>query len=541
MSKSKIKILDCTLRDGGYYNNWDFRDEVVRRYLQSVAAASIDAVEIGFRSLPQDSFLGPYAYATDEFLKSLDLPKGPIYAVMINGKDYVDYQGGAVAGIDRQFKKADQSPVQLVRIAMNFNTVAQVADIAKRLKNLGYQVAVNLMQSNGKKEAEYEKVAKDIAGWKSVDILYFADSLGNMNAAQVKTTTEALRKGWKGPLGIHTHNNKGLALVNTISAVESGIDWCDATMAGMGRGAGNVTTESVMLEMSEMGHHDGDPAMLQATVDDFTALQREYGWGPSFYYHLAARHNIHPTFVQELLGDKRYTNKQLLSVLEFLSDKEASHYSSDHVRRAIYSNHTDSQGTWDASGWQKGKEVLIVGTGPSVKRYREGIIQYVNKAKPAVLFLNINSDLPEDLATATIVSHETRILFDAPLYRQLKHPLVLPMAKFGDLIKDQLKGVSILDYGLALEKGVFEIGAKGCRLPMPLSAAYALAVATQAGARAIKVVGFDGFSLDDPRHDDMNEVFKSYSALKNSVEIISLTPTSYRISQSSIFAPVFDH
>jgi 4-hydroxy 2-oxovalerate aldolase len=122
MSKSKIKILDCTLRDGGYYNNWDFRDEVVRRYLQSVAAASIDAVEIGFRSLPQDSFLGPYAYATDEFLKSLDLPKGPIYAVMINGKDYVDYQGGAVAGIDRQFKKADQSPVQLVRIAMNFNS-----------------------------------------------------------------------------------------------------------------------------------------------------------------------------------------------------------------------------------------------------------------------------------------------------------------------------------------------------------------------------------------------------------------------------------
>ena len=62
-----VRLLDCTLRDGGYYNNWDFEPDVVERYLQAVQAASIDVVEIGFRSLPKSSFMGPYVYCTDEF------------------------------------------------------------------------------------------------------------------------------------------------------------------------------------------------------------------------------------------------------------------------------------------------------------------------------------------------------------------------------------------------------------------------------------------------------------------------------------------
>ena len=88
-SSSNITILDCTLRDGGYYNKWDFDREIVERYLTAVNTSSVDVVELGFRSLPQKTFMGPYAYTTDEFISQLNLPEGPIYAVMIDGKEFI--------------------------------------------------------------------------------------------------------------------------------------------------------------------------------------------------------------------------------------------------------------------------------------------------------------------------------------------------------------------------------------------------------------------------------------------------------------------
>ena len=84
MITDNIKILDCTLRDGGYYNKWDFDEKIVKRYLSSIKASSVDVVELGFRSIPsKNTFLGPYAYTTDEFLSQLDLPEGLMYGVMV--------------------------------------------------------------------------------------------------------------------------------------------------------------------------------------------------------------------------------------------------------------------------------------------------------------------------------------------------------------------------------------------------------------------------------------------------------------------------
>ena len=145
MKNNKIKILDCTLRDGGYYNKWDFDREIVDRYLQAVKAASIDVVELGFRSLPKNTFIGPYLYTTDEFINQLDLPEGPIYGVMINGKEFIRNLGGQQSAIKTLFQKKGTSLVSLVRIAINFNHALKVEKIAKQLKDMGYLVGLNMM------------------------------------------------------------------------------------------------------------------------------------------------------------------------------------------------------------------------------------------------------------------------------------------------------------------------------------------------------------------------------------------------------------
>ncbi|MBN4080845.1 aldolase catalytic domain-containing protein [Caldithrix abyssi] len=535
-----MKILDCTLRDGGYYNHWDFDSELVHRYLKAVNLASVDIVELGFRSFPKNIFLGPYAYTTDEFITQLNLPKSLDYGVMINGKELINNSNSQKIDIEKLFQKKENSPISLVRIAINFNHTSKVEAIAKILKDMGYQIGINMMQAHGKEEKEYINIAKKISSWDVVDVLYFADSLGNMVPEDVENICKALKKGWQGQLGIHTHNNKGFALINSVAALSNGITWCDGTITGMGRGAGNVATESLILEMSRLGYHKGNANMLQPSIEDFTVLKNTYAWGPNLYYHYAANHGIHPTFVQSLLADKRYDNHQVLGALEFLAGIDSSAFNAEGVRKAIYGNHRNVTGTWDATNWLDGKEVLIVGAGFSVKQYKEGIMRYIEKRQPAVLFLNINPFLLAKIATATIVSNETRALFDAQHYSQLGHPIIMPKARIDNLLKDQLKGLKILDYGLTLEEDSFEINRKDCKLHWTLAAAYALSVATQARASKIGLVGFDGYAADDPRQEEMNEVFFKYASIKESLNITSLTPTTYRINQNSIFSPVID-
>jgi len=548
----EIKILDCTLRDGGYYNKWDFNRDTVDRYLTAVKASSVDVVELGFRSPPKNTFFGPYLYTTDEFISHLDLPKGPIYGVMINAKEFIGYSNNKESPINKLFQKKENSHVSMVRIAINFNNVVKSESIAKQLKDMGYLIGLNMMQAHGKSEKDYIETAKIIATWDAVDVLYFADSLGNMVPEDIQKICRSLKKGWSGTLGIHTHNNKNLALINSITAVENGVTWCDGTISGMGRGAGNVSTESLVMEMKLKGKHTGDATLLQESIEDFTHYKKIYNWGSNIYYHFASNNNIHPTFVQTLLSDVRYKNRQVLDILKNLCSKEvhfltgqsinSSDYSVEALNAAqttIYKGKNIPNGTWDATGWLADREVLIIGAGPNIKKYKEGIINYIEVHKPAVLELNINKSIPASLVTASVVSLEARAIFDVLQYGQLDHPIVLPMARVGNLIENFIEKLKIYDYGLAVKTDTFEFQPTGCRLHLPYTICYALAIANQAGGKTISLVGFDGYTSDDPRQVEMNTIFNQYKKVKNSVPIVSLTPTTYRLDQRSIFAPKF--
>ena len=141
-----LRVLDCTLRDGGYYNNWDFAPAVVRHYIEAVAAAGIDSVEIGFRFFTKDRFLGAHAYTTDAYLETLNLPASVEWGVMCNAADLVGYADGPAAAIDCLFQAASDSPIDLVRVAAHMTETAACEPAIRRLKALGYRVGFNLMQ-----------------------------------------------------------------------------------------------------------------------------------------------------------------------------------------------------------------------------------------------------------------------------------------------------------------------------------------------------------------------------------------------------------
>ena len=542
MANSKLKILDCTLRDGGYYNNWDFDHELVELYLKSMEEASIDVIEIGFRSPPKQSFMGPYVYSVDDYLNSLPLPNNILIGVMINAKDYLKAPECPVEMINKLFQPCDKSPVGLVRIAINFDQVLEAEVLASHLKELGYQVGLNMMQSHGKEEQQYKQVARQISEWGNVDVLYFADSFGNMDHLQITFISKMLLSEWQGPLGIHTHNNKTLALANSLAAKVAGVTWFDSTIMGMGRGAGNVASESLVMEFENLNCHAGKAKPLIPCLKKFKELHEKYQWGPNHLYHYAANHNIHPTYVQSLLNDPRFYTDQILPTLESLAKQPSTSFNSSTLKKALFPDDTDKgvEGGWDATGWLENQEVLLVGAGPSVAKHQKAILNFIQKKTPTVIFINLNSYLPNNLADATILANDTRANFDMEHYQKLNHPIIMPASNMSYIFSKKIGDLTILDYGLRIEENMFRIGPRGCTLHWPLPFAYALSVITIAKAREIFLVGFDGYSNDDFRQVEMNEVLSNYKELQEQIPIKAITPTNYSIPQGSVYEPVID-
>ena len=135
MKKNKITLLDCTLRDGGYYNNWDFPKDFVEDYLSNIIEAKVDYIEIGFRSPPKDNFMGPYLYSTDRFINSLKISNSVKLGVMINANEFIlETDEDTENNLLNYFDKKINSRINLVRIAINFNLFIKGKFLSKILK-----------------------------------------------------------------------------------------------------------------------------------------------------------------------------------------------------------------------------------------------------------------------------------------------------------------------------------------------------------------------------------------------------------------------
>ena len=212
-------ILDCTLRDGGYYNHWNFPSSVVRSYLNAMSAAGVDIVELGMRSLINSGFKGAAAFSTDEYLNLLDIPSTLKVAVMVNASELVAEKPLAEC-LEALFPTvAHDSPVDVVRIACHVHEFERALSASNWLKARGYTVGFNLMQVADRSEEEVVALSKAASGYE-LDALYFADSMGSMTPSQCRTIIGWLKTYWKGALGIHTHDNMGLALQNTLAELD---------------------------------------------------------------------------------------------------------------------------------------------------------------------------------------------------------------------------------------------------------------------------------------------------------------------------------
>lgn len=532
---SKVQILDCTLRDGGYYNAWDFSADLVSAYLTSMGAAGVDIVELGQRFIANSGFKGPHAFTTDEFLRGLDIPAGVKVAVMVNGADLL--RDGAVdQAMETLFPAAAaDSPVDIVRVACHVHEMPGALPAATWLKDRGYGVGFNLMQIADRSHAEVVEVAR-VAAQYPVDALYFADSMGSMNPDQTAEIIAWLREGWTGPIGIHTHDNMGLALQNSLRAIEEGATWIDATVTGMGRGPGNARTEELVIALDGQDGRQANLVPLLTLIRQYLQpMKAKYGWGTNPYYFLSGKYGIHPTYIQEMLGDPRYDEEDLIAVIDHLRQDGGKKYSSASLNAARSFFGGEGKGTWQPAEMIAGREVLLLGTGPGAHRHGDAIRSYVERNKPLVIALNTTSAIPEAMIDLRVACHPVRLLADAAEHMRLPQPLVTPFASLPDGLQNDLAGKEVLDFGIKIEAGNFAFADTGCTVPSALVVCYVLAMLTSGRASRILLAGFDGYPAGDRRNAEMEEILELFLKQDGIPELLATTPTAYALPAVSIY------
>ena len=504
-------------------------------------------MELGLRNFAKSGFFGAFAYSTEEYLNRLELPEGPIYGVMVDAKTILTSDLSLQDAIDALFVDSQESRVDLVRIAAHFHEVEESGDIVKALKKKGYLVGFNLMQSSGKSCEIIAEKARLANSWEVLDVLYFADSLGNMDSTEVKRIVNAIRQEWFGEIGIHTHNNMAKALDNSMVAKSLGVTWIDATITGMGRGAGNAQTENLLAMLSKDSEKYSPSSIYELAIKIFEPMQKECGWGSNLMYFLGALHNVHPTYIQNLLSDTHYGTEEVIGAIEYLKRlDESTSYDASLFRQAISFSGEISEGTTkiDISGinvsdeFGLAREVLLLANGPSLSKYVSDVEAYIKKNKPVVIAVNAIDTISEEFIDFYCISHNTKFFSEKGRYSKLGKPVFLPKQRFSDEELRAFGNNRLIDFGLIVENHKMEINPNYCIVPFDVTTAYALSIAINAKVTSIKVVGFDGYLANDKRHLEMVEIINIFKGLLVGVELSALTPTTYPIEQRSIYEPI---
>ncbi len=496
------EILDCTLRDGGYYTDWDFAADITKIYVDSVNRLPVDYIEVGYRSLPGSSYLGEYAYCPVYELKRMRQAYGKKIAVMINEKD--------VTPADLpQLLAPVKGCVDMVRLAVNPANLARAVELARAVKGYGFEVSMNMMYMS--KWGEYEGFYDNLSCLDGVvDVLCMVDSFGGVSPDEVREIYSRVRGCVSCKIGFHGHNNLQMGLVNTYTAILSGVDIVDATVLGMGRGAGNLNLELLLTYLNKKQGLNVDFNILGDLVSAFEPLYRLHNWGTNLPYMIAGANSFPQKEVMAWVTNRRCSFNSIIRAL----NNRLGNVEDNAKFPMLDVSHVEN--------------VLIVGGGDSVVTHIEGIKEFVrNMSSVAVIHASTRN-------AACFVG------LDVPQYFCLTGDETSRMKRV--ISADDYKGVCVLPpYPRKMGTEVPEYAVESTYELQSLSfsadfkdscTAVALQTALEMSADNVYVAGYDGYKADadsEKAHDLSSEnsaLFAEY--IKGGGGLVSITPTLYK-------------
>jgi 4-hydroxy 2-oxovalerate aldolase len=301
MFRKDLKVLDCTIRDGGLINDYKFTENFVKAVYRSICEAGVDIIELGKKLVESDEYprskFGAWNFCDDDVLKRvIDSYNGsyrPQIAVMFDiGR--IDLNG---------LKDKKDSPVDMIRTACYVAQIDKALDAIKRSKDRGYQTSLNIMAVSAAIESDLDEALEGVAKTPEVDYLYLVDTYGAFYSEQVSYYLNLYKKYVPiEKIGFHGHNNIQLAYANTQQCIIEGVNILDATINGMGRGAGNCPLE-LLLGFLKNPKFDVRP-LYKVIQEQFVPLRKEIEWGFNDIYGISGLLNQHPRDAMKWRADK---------------------------------------------------------------------------------------------------------------------------------------------------------------------------------------------------------------------------------------------
>ena len=287
MFRKEIKVLDCTIRDGGLMNNWHFSDEFVKAVYDACVEAGVDYMEIGYKS--SESAFSRKEVGCWKFCDEKDIRR-------IAGENKTSLKLSAMADIGRiepeDIAPASESLLDMIRVAAYVHQMDKAIWLAEHCMDKGYEVTINLMAVSSVMERDLDEALEDVAKSK-VPVFYLVDSFGSMYCEQIELLVNKYRTFLPDKtIGIHMHNNMQLAFSNTVTGIIKGCNYLDATFFGIGRGAGNCPLEILLSFLKNPKFKI--PPVLNVIQNYMLDMQKEIEWGYHIPYLITGALNQHP-------------------------------------------------------------------------------------------------------------------------------------------------------------------------------------------------------------------------------------------------------
>lgn len=302
MFREKIKVLDCTIRDGGLINNHDFDLRFVRETYKALSEAGVDYMEIGYKNskkLFSPKEFGKWKFCDDEDIKKVidGIESKTKISVMVD-VDRVDVE-------DIPARK--DSPVDMIRVASYVKDIDKAIHLVNHFAHKGYETTVNIMAISRALDNELTECLHQLEEESKAGVVYIVDSFGALYQETIEFLIKKAKHILKSKeIGIHAHNNQQLAFGNTIEAIIHDANYVDATVYGLGRAAGNCPLE-LILGFLKNPKFDIRP-VLDLISKEFIPLREKMEWGYIIPYAITGILDEHPRTAMALRDSDKKEN-----------------------------------------------------------------------------------------------------------------------------------------------------------------------------------------------------------------------------------------
>ncbi len=520
-------ILDCTLRDGGYINEFEFGQVIMKNLISKLEQASIDIIECGFLQRGKAG-RGTSLFGSVEQISELISPKKPdiLYVAMIAYGDIPD----------EMISLWNSDTIDGIRITFHEQDIDGAYELAASLKNKGYKVFIQPVGTMAYSDAQLLRLIEKTNQLEPY-AFYLVDTMGTMYQNELRRMFYLVDHNLKESIqfGFHSHNNLQLSFSNaqellSIHTQRSLI--IDSSILGMGRGAGNLCTELIARFINEniMPRYD-ILALLEAIDECVSPILQEHSWGYASPYYVASINRCHPNYASHLMNKQTVRARDIYQMLSSIPAEKRHLYDKEYIEELYltYQSHAidDSACTSKMKELLCGCGILLLAPGYSIKEREAQIKEYMDREKPVVFSVNF---LPENLRTDFLFVSNSRRL---PALKERLQGGGTALVTSNLLLPPQ-ENIYVLNYSSYLNEEDSISDNAGLML---------INFLISLGIKRISLAGFDGFqeqtqnnfydnalanTIDSAEQQEKNQaIIRYFHRMKHKVEFTFITPSKY--------------